>query len=272
MKPTRGYYCLIQYCPDLSRLEAANIGVLLFCPDRLFLEARIAKDNRRIQHFFGSEGHDWSQINSFKIGFEDRLEVEHQNIQNLEDLQRFIELRANQIQITEPRPMRVRIPEEDLDQLFQELVGGLHRKQKSISFKRCIGDRFANAGLESKIAKGVPVHVPISNRDIEIPYGYQNGRFNLIQPVSFQSKEPGNDIGKACRFAVEGHSLHETKHPRYGDLQFVVVGRFLSKGSDTKADVRRILDEHQVQLYTEDNLFRLIDEIQRTGKILQSGI
>ena len=38
MKPSRGYYCIIQYCPDLGRLEAANIGVLLFCPDRGFLK------------------------------------------------------------------------------------------------------------------------------------------------------------------------------------------------------------------------------------------
>ncbi len=32
MNPTRGYYCLIQYSPDPSRLEAANVGVVLFCP------------------------------------------------------------------------------------------------------------------------------------------------------------------------------------------------------------------------------------------------
>ncbi|MCX7424655.1 MAG: DUF3037 domain-containing protein [Planctomycetia bacterium] len=270
MKPTKGYYCLIQYCPDLSRLEAANIGVLLFCPDRLFLQARTARDNRRIQHFFGREDHDWSQINSFKIGIEERLEVEHPNIQTLDDLQRFIQLLANQIQITAPRPMRVRVPEEDLDRLFQDLVGGQHRKQKSTSFKRHVGDRFANAaGLESKIARDVSIHVPISNRDIEIPYGYQNGRFNLIQPVTFQSKEPANDISKACRFAVEGHSLHETQNPRYGDVQLVVVGRFLSQGGDTKADVGRILKEHEVQLYAEEHLSDLIDEIRRTGKVLQ---
>jgi len=24
----RGYYCLIQYCPDPGRLEAANVGVV----------------------------------------------------------------------------------------------------------------------------------------------------------------------------------------------------------------------------------------------------
>lgn len=271
MKPTKGYYCLIQYCPDLSRLEAANIGVLLFCPDRSFLQARTARDNRRIQHFFDREGHDWSQINSFKIGIEERLEMEHPNIKSLGDLQQFIQLRANQIQITAPRPMRVRVPEDDLDQLFQDLVGGVQRKQSRTSFKRHLWDRFTNAGLEPKMAKDLHVHVPISNRDVEIPYGYQNGHFNLIKPVAFQAKESGNDISKACRYAVEGRSLHGTPHPQYGDLQLVVVGRFLPQGSDTKTYVRQILREHQVQLYSEENLSDLIDQIRRTGKVLRSG-
>ncbi len=271
MKPTKGYYCLIQYCPDLSRLESANIGVLLFCPDRSFLQARTARDNRRIQQFFGREDNDWAQINSFKIGIEERLEVEHPNIQSLDDLERFIQLRANQIQITAPRPMGVRNPSDDLDQLFQDLVGGVHRKQSHKSFKRHVGDRFANAGLDSKIARDLSIHVPISNEALKVPYGYQNGRFNLIQPVTFQSKEPSYAIGKACRFAVEGRSLYSEPHPEYGDLQLVVVGRFLSQGVDTNSDVRRILSEHQVQLYAEDNLSELIAEIRRTGKELRKG-
>lgn len=270
MKPTKGYYCLIQYCPDMSRLESANIGVLLFCPERSFLQARMARDNRRIRHFFGSECHDFSQINSFKMGIEERLELEHSSIQSVDDLRHFIQLRANQIQITAPRPMRVKVPDEDLDQLFQDLVGGVHRRQKSTSLKRYVWDRFTNAGLEPKMKKDIRIHVPIFNRDVEIPYGYKNGRYNLIQPVAFQSKEPGYASGKACRFAVEGRSLHEITHPEYGDLQLVVVGRFLSQASDTKADVRRILDEHQVQFYSEDDLPVLVDEIRRTGKVLQS--
>lgn len=270
MKPTKGYYCLIQYCPDLSRLEAANIGVLLFCPERSFLQARTSRDNGRIRHFFGSEGYDWSQINSFKMGIEERLEVEHPNIQSLDDLQHFIQLRANQIQITAPRPMRVRNPKEDLEQLFQDLVGGAQQQQSRTSFKRYVGDRFTSAGLGPKIARDLSIHVPIYNEDLKVPYGYQNGRFNLIQPLTFASKDSGYAIGKACRFAVEGKSLREKPHPRYGKLQLIVVGRFSSQGADTKADVRRILGEHQVQLYAEDNLAQLIDEIRRTGKDLRS--
>ena len=37
MTPAKGYYCLIQYCPDQTRLEAATIGVLLFRPERTCL-------------------------------------------------------------------------------------------------------------------------------------------------------------------------------------------------------------------------------------------
>ena len=49
----------------------------------------------------------------------------------------------------------------------------------------------------------------------------------------------------------------------------LVVGRFSSQSVDANVDVRRILRKHQVQLYAEDNLPELIDEIRRTGKVLQ---
>src|SRR5260370_42102191 len=127
MKPAKGYYSIIQYCPDFSRLEAANIGVLLFCPERCFLKARPARGNKRIKRFFGSEGQDWSRTDSFKIAVEERLDVENGAINTLEDLERFIATRANRLQIAPPRPMQVTDPEKDLDQLFHELVGGQHR-------------------------------------------------------------------------------------------------------------------------------------------------
>jgi hypothetical protein len=122
MKETKGYYSLIQYCPDLARLESATIGVLLFCPERNYLRAKVARDNRRIIHFFGI-GQDWEQINSFKRGIEERVAREAESIATLEDLNSFIAKRANLLQITPPRPMRVREPEKELTELFAELVG-----------------------------------------------------------------------------------------------------------------------------------------------------
>src|SRR5438270_13906920 len=89
MNPAKGYYSLIQYCPDLGRLEAANVGVLLFCPERQFLKARTSGNNSRIIHFFGSEGHDWVRLNAFKRGLEDRLVIEGNEIETVEQLERF---------------------------------------------------------------------------------------------------------------------------------------------------------------------------------------
>jgi hypothetical protein len=268
MKPSRGYYCIIQYCPDLGRLEAANIGVLLFCPDREFLRAHTSSDNARIRHFFGDHGHDWARINSFKNGIEDRLDVEKDEIKTLEALEGFIARRANLIQITPPRPMKVHDPEKDLDQLFQELVGGQPRASRGPSLKRFLDQKFAADGLDRKIKTDIRVIVPISDRQIEIPYGFQNGRFNLIQPVRFRAADPKQAKITACRYAVEGQSLYESPDPRLGQLQLVVLGQFGANQSDSRFGAERILKEHHVRLFATTELDRLVDEIRRSAKDL----
>ena len=271
MNPSKGYYCIIQYCPDLSRLEAANIGVVLFCPERMFLESRTARDNARIRHFFGSAGHDWKRVSSFKLGIEERLKLENRSIKTIEDLETFIATRGNEFQITPPRPMKVRDPAKELDELFQELVGGQHRAQRRQSLPRYIGRKFDDAGLQRKLKRDLSVHVPVFERQVHIPYGYQNGRFNLIQPVRFESRDPAQAEVTACRYAVEGQSLHENPDPQLGDLQLVVVGKFPRKQSESKAHVNRVLEEHDVRLVALDELSYLIDEIRRTAREIEDA-
>ena len=87
----KGFYSLIQYCPDPARLEAANVGVLLFCPERKYLSVRMSNDNRRVQQFFGCKEHDWKQIRLFKKGMEERIARESLKIRTSDQLQSFIE-------------------------------------------------------------------------------------------------------------------------------------------------------------------------------------
>lgn len=268
MNAVQGYYSLIQYCPDATRLEAATIGVLLFCPERAFLKALIARSNQRIRRFFGGQEHDWQRINSYKLAIEERLEVEQPGIQTLEDLQQFIALRANRLQITAPRSVAVDDPEQNLRALFEEIVGGEHRKQRRQNLQRYIGQRFSRAGLQRKLATDIEVRVPIFNRPARIPYGFQNGRFNLIQPVRFQAAQPEHAVNTACRYAVEGRSLFENPDARLGSLKLVVVGKFRAEDAQTKGDVNRVLSDSQVDLFSLGELDRLIDEIRRTGKDL----
>jgi hypothetical protein len=271
MNATQGYYSLIQYCPDATRLEAATIGVLLFCPERGFLKAITARSNQRIRRFFGAEEHDWQRINSYKLAIEERLEVEQPGIQSLEDLEQFIALRANRLQITAPRSVAVEDPEENLKALFEEIVGGEPTKEGRVDLCRHVGEWFRRAGVERKLATDVDVVVPVFNHRIHIPYGFQNGRFNLIQPVRFQAAQPEHAVNTACRYAVEGRSLYENADPRLGLLKLVVVGKFRDEDAQTKSAVKRVLSNSYVDLFPLDELDRLIDEIRETGKDLSVG-
>lgn len=272
MNPSRGYYCLIQYCPDLSRLEAANVGVLLFCPERQFIKARTARGNDRVKRFFGRDGLeiDRDQINAMKETVEGRLEVEAGNFTTLEDLERFIATRANEIQITPPRPMKVFEPETDLDQLFEELVGGRAAGSSGEpSPKAALSRMFEQRGVMPLIRSDVEVAVPAFHRRLSVPFAFQNGRLNLVQPEKFQGCRSGATISKVCRYAIEGRSLYQNRDPEKGDLQLVLVARTAEGGPDDREamqDFRDRLDEHSVKFFTFDEVDGLIEEIKTTAK------
>jgi hypothetical protein len=102
--------------------------VLLFYPERDILEVRTSRDNPHIRRFLvGEEGHDWVRIDSYKLGIEERLQIEKDQLRTLDDLLDFIEQRADLIPIAPPRPMSVVDPEKDLNQRFHDLVGGQSR-------------------------------------------------------------------------------------------------------------------------------------------------
>jgi hypothetical protein len=122
------------------------------------------------------------------------------------------------------------------------------------------------AGLDKKIQTDIRVKVPISERQIEVPFGYQNGRFNLIQLAGFQATNPEQAKITACRYAVEGESLFENPDPRLGDLQLVLVGKFGAHQSESRSGVERILKQHHVRLFAATEVDRLVDEIRRTAK------
>ena len=266
MNSATGYYSLIQFCPDPSRLEAANVGVLLFSPKHCFLEARTASDNQRIRRFFGSEGHDWQRINSFKQGIKERIQIESGTIRTLQDLELFIAKRANRLRITPPRPMSVADPKKDLDQLFRELVGG-SLSLPPTKYSKYLAELFTRAGVIRKIRTDLPpIAVPEFNRNVAIPFGFQAARFNLIQPVRFKAADAAHVISTACRYAVEGRSLYENRNVELGDLQLIVLGQFPSPDSEGRGVVKKIFADYKVRLYSANDLDSLIDEIRRTGK------
>ena len=107
MTAHRGYFSLIQFCPDASRLEAANVGVILLCPDLGFLEARTSNGNARVRRFFGRDAFHPAGLSMAKQAMVRRLSVEWEGIPTLAQFQHFVDTRANELRLTAPRPVKV---------------------------------------------------------------------------------------------------------------------------------------------------------------------
>src|SRR5438552_10755181 len=110
---TRGYYSVIQYCPDPSRLEAVNIGVALFCPELRFLRARFGRRKTRVNQLFGRQ--DWAFLALQQAAIEARFACEREGFAKLGDFEAYVSRRANALILTGPRPVKVENPEFELD-------------------------------------------------------------------------------------------------------------------------------------------------------------
>lgn len=121
--PTTGCYSVIQFTPDRSRLEAANVGVLLFVPGANYLQTRMSSNNDRIRRFFGDDAPGIKTLNTAKRTVEKRIQVESSQLQERTALEHFLRLFANEIAFSELRSVRVTNPDVELAQLFDELVG-----------------------------------------------------------------------------------------------------------------------------------------------------
>jgi hypothetical protein len=181
-------------------------------------------------------------------------------------------MRAGLLQITTPNPLRVVDPDKDLAELYEQVIGEPVRTRRAKSLKQYIGEKLHNAGLDKKIARDLKVPVPVLQKEVEFPYGFQNGRFNLINPVRFTAANPDQSVITACKYAVEGDSLYEQPHAKFGPLQLVVVGQFRPKDKESPQRVNRVFQKHNVVLYRTDEIPKLVDEIQQTAKeLVQHG-
>lgn len=270
MNATKGYFCLVQYSPDVARQEAANVGVVLFCPDRQFIRAKVSGGIRRIRRFFGDDVAGYQQLNAMKEALVSRVEIEKDQFTTLEDLQQFVATRGNNILLTPPKPVMVLDPEQDLTALFEELVADPKKPltiQATIPLRKRLNDVLMERAVRPYIRTKIRIEVPTLKETLSIPYAFQNGRFNLIQPIEFKHQSESSARTAACRHAVEGITLFRHPHPSYGLLQLLVVADFTSAPQGARDLVRGIFDESQVRLFTPDTLDDLKQEILTQGKL-----
>lgn len=266
MKPKRGYYSLIQFCPNVSRLEAVNVGVVLFCPDAEFLEARTSGNNRRAEKLVGRGNLERAALNAAKQSIERRLEVDRESFKNIEHLRKFIDTRGNWLKLTESRPVKVFDPPAELEKLYEELVGGVSLRKRRLQEKELfphLNATFEKLHGEGRAQLDIRVNVPVMERSIEVPFAYQNGTLNLIKPHQFSDRKRSS-VDAAIRLAMEGDLLrrHGTDQP--GDARLIVVSSFEEKSSsDVKERVQSLFGEYEVKNVAGEDVGEFITRVEQ---------
>lgn len=274
MNPKRGYYSLVQFCPDHSRMETANVGVVMFCPELSFIEARTSRGNDRPRKFFGSHNIDTKFLDWAKKGLEERIRVEADSFKSIRDLEHFVNTRGNELVLTAPRPMKIFDPQKDMEKLFEELVGG--RKRETSEKRNEIQEldfTFKELHAEGRAKLRWDIKVPKANRNMRVPYAYKNGIWNLVKPQTFRTENIISSTNMAMRLSVEG-SLLRKYSPKNLQSELIVVPLFDSNVSEdsmegeVRASVSAVLEEYKIQTVKPQGLRDFIGKIKQEASLL----
>jgi hypothetical protein len=264
-----GYYSLVQFCPDHSRLEAVNVGVVLFCPALSFLDLRLADNNDRVARVFRPRIVRSGDLDSAKKALADRLHAEAYRPRTPEEFEKFVFTRGNALLLTPPRPTRVDHPEDDLNALFQELV--LPPSTRKTPRFRVVSPElarvFAQLALEGRAQRNVKARVPVVGKEIRAPFAYRNGVLHLVKPHLFSAEE-GAATSAAMKLAVEGDLLARHGTDAEGEKHLVIVAGF-PREKESQAIRQRVLGvlgEYKVRSVTPEQVASFAEEVKREAK------
>ena len=268
----KGLYSLLQYCPDSAKAEAANVGVLLLCPDARFFDGKLSGGNDRARRFFGLQGEGLERLVEAKLLFEKRIAVERPQMLRVEDFERFVETRANRLLLTPPRNMRVDDPAADLARLFRELVGGramgegIKRDGQGVSVRPRLRDLFSRPEMKRLVRPDVPV-APRYGRPFTASYAYYNGQDSYVMPQTIHV-DRDQTLREAEALAFRGSQL---RMHGVGDREAEMIVPLPSPNERFRAtteEVMALLHDYKVRTVTESRLDDLAEEIREKAHVL----
>lgn len=260
-----GYYALLQYGSIPERQEFLNFGVFLAVPELGFAEVMISDSSVRIERFF--DGVPKARFDAVKHGFGNRVKIEYSRHRSARALEEFSSRLANEFRLSEVLPVAVDQPFDVLKKLFIELVGDERPSKRNRRISARLKDEFVSRRIVQYLdSSPKPVRIPEAGVEINAPFGYQNGAYNLIDGVRI-SGNPSEDMKETGRRAMEGGLLWKHYAHLAEKKRLVVVGDF-SKHSDNFYDaVGDLLEENHVRLYRLDNLDPLIQDISENARL-----
>jgi hypothetical protein len=263
MSGDSGYYCVIQYCPDRGREESANLGVLLYAPASQRVQAKVGVLSSRARQFFGLNVEQAATPNSAAAALAHLVNSGAASIDSLDALQSFVATRANDIRLTAPRLAKVTNFTGDLEELYRDLVEAAQSESNAPSrmpqliVPPRLHEVFTKLTLQGRVTTPGKVRVPLSDRELDIPYAYQNGVLNLVKPQILSDGRKGEN--RALYLAAEGELLQ--KHPENGERRLIVVA---GPGSVPAAEsyAARLLNDFGVKFVPQEQADRFAQEVE----------
>jgi hypothetical protein len=259
-----GYYALLQYSPVPERQEFLNFGILLIVPSLDFSEVAIANGSSRMERIF--DGISKCRFEDEKRGFGNRVKIEYARKRSLSSLNELGQKLANDFRLSELRPVAVEEPIQELRKLFSILVGDEQPKKRDKRISVKMREAFVAKRIVQYLEIPPPIEIPEAGVQINAPYGYQNGAYNLIDGVRI-SGNSSEDMKETGRRAIEGGLLWKHYENSPDKKRLIVVGDFSKHEDKFYHAVGDLLAENNVRLYRLDSLDPLIEDIKDNASL-----
>jgi hypothetical protein len=250
-------------------METANVGVILFCPGWNFLDARLTTSYSRIATFFNRHDVDKASLGATLESFKQRLLKTKDQFKTKDDLNRFIETRANELILTQPRSIKVLKPHEEIEALYRELLGPREKiRQEKLPVLPALDAIFRRPTLHEKVMFNMEVTIPFLGHTVTVPYAYQNGTQNLVRPEIISSKE-GHAMNQAEKLAIEGDLLRRHPDEKGHQRKLIVVIKPASQepGDPVLRRIEGLLNEYHVRSLFPWDLDKFADEVEKTAHL-----
>ena len=262
---SKGYYSLVRFVPDAFRGEGVNLGVILLCPGRKFLEWKLTDKYRRARSFFRYDI-DAARLRTLGRGLVDRLEQSRREFVDPERLRDFVGRHQDMLQLTALRTCTVGDPAAELNRLFARLVDdetarARLRASDPQQVLRFTKSAFEKAGILDRLDQDVPFQGRYRTSPYHFSFGYQNGGpYKLIHTTSFVFQNPDDAFNRA--FVVLGQIDDVREHPPPGrELDFEVVGALETVADDARKAIQAAFQDKKVELWEPESIAPLIQRV-----------
>ena len=266
MAAQRAHYSIVQYVPDDSRAECANVGVVLFVPESRWLQARTTQSLDRVRRFFRPGQKQIHRIELALKALEDRMDLARDGFTEENDLVQFAASRADQIRVSTPRLVMVDEPKAVLIDLYEELVGDTPRQISAAIKEQAlpphVAEVFGRLEAQKRLWRPGKITLPTTGGSFDVPIAFQNGLINYVRPESLRPGRKLNDLMSKLGFSGQLISRHPINDR---DGRLVVLSADPDADSEAENRFAKTLKEFSVRFVRYSEIDAFAEEVEQTA-------